>query len=177
MTEHRLHQRRCRCGHLTRAQAPAGVNAPACYGPNLRALAAYLLVYQHIPVARTAELIADLTGARPSTGWVSSTLTPTAAALAPANAMILDEIRAAPVVHVDETSSNINGTRWWLHVVCSAPLTPGTDRKVQASAVRRLHPDLRYESDACSRTLGLVEPGRHGRVNAASPPNLSCCRK
>jgi transposase len=123
VTEHRLHQRRCRCGHRTRAQAPAGVNAPASYGPNLRALAAYLLVYQHIPVARTAELIADLTGARPSTGWVSSTLEPTAAAVAPANAVILDEIRAAPVVHVDETSSNINGARWWLHVASTPTLT------------------------------------------------------
>jgi len=29
---------------------------------------------QHVPVARTAQLIADLTGARPSTGWVSSAL-------------------------------------------------------------------------------------------------------
>jgi len=121
--EHRLHQRRCGCGHLTRAQAPAGVNAPACYGPNLRALAAYLLVYQHIPVARTAELIADLTGARPSTGWVSSTLAPTAAAVAEPNKVILDEVRAAPVVHVDETTSNINGARWWLHVASTSTLT------------------------------------------------------
>jgi transposase len=123
VSEHRLHQRRCRCGHLTRAPAPAGVGAPASYGPNLRALAAYLLVYQHVPVARTAELITDLTGARPSTGWVSSTLAPTAAAVAPANAVILDQVRAAPVLHVDETTSNINGTRWWLHVASTPTLT------------------------------------------------------
>ena len=123
VSEHRLHRRRCDCGHLTRAQAPPGVGAPANYGPNLRALAAYLLVYQHVPVARTAELIADLTGARPSTGWVSSTLHPTAAAVAPANAAILDQVRAAPVVHVDETTSNINGTRWWLHVASTPTLT------------------------------------------------------
>jgi transposase len=88
-----------------------------------RALAAYLLVYQHVPVARTAELIADLTGAHPSTGWVSSTVAPTAAAVAPANAAILDQVRAAPVVHVDETTSNINGTRWWLHVASTPTLT------------------------------------------------------
>jgi hypothetical protein len=62
--EHRLHQRRCGCGHVTRAPAPAGVNA----------------------------------------------------ALAEPNTVILDEVRAAPVVHVDETSSNINGDRWWLLV-------------------------------------------------------------
>jgi transposase len=123
VSEHWLHRRRCRCGHLTRAQAPVGVNAPACYGPNLRTLAAYLVVYQHIPVARAAELISDLTGAQPSTGWVSSTLAPAAAAVAAANAVILDQVRAAPVLHVDETSSNINGARWWLHVASTPMLT------------------------------------------------------
>jgi transposase len=69
VVEHRLHKRRCGCGAVTTAAAPAGVGAPAVYGPNLRALAVHLLVFQHIPVARTAALIADLTGARPSTGW------------------------------------------------------------------------------------------------------------
>lgn len=43
--------------------APAGVRAPVQYGPNLRALAAYLVVYQHVPVERAVELIADVTGA------------------------------------------------------------------------------------------------------------------
>jgi transposase len=59
VVEHRLHKRRCGCGAVTTAAAPAGVGAPAVYGPNLRALAVHLLVFQHIPVARTAALIAD----------------------------------------------------------------------------------------------------------------------
>ena len=49
VVEHRLHKRRCArpgCGTVTTAAAPAGVTAPAVYGPNLRALAVYLLVYQ-----------------------------------------------------------------------------------------------------------------------------------
>ena len=53
VVEHRLHNRRCGCGATTTATAPAGVGAAAVYGPNLRALAVYLLVFQHIPVART----------------------------------------------------------------------------------------------------------------------------
>jgi transposase len=52
VVEHRMHKRRCGCGATTAAAAPAGVNAAAVYGPNLRALATYLLVFQHIPVAR-----------------------------------------------------------------------------------------------------------------------------
>jgi hypothetical protein len=51
VVEHRLHRRRCRCGAVTTAVAPTGVGAPVVYGPNLRALAVYLLVFQHIPVA------------------------------------------------------------------------------------------------------------------------------
>jgi hypothetical protein len=71
VVERRLHKRRCGCDVVTVAAAPAGVSAPVAYGPNLRAVAVYLLVYQHIPVARAAELIADVTGARCSTGWIS----------------------------------------------------------------------------------------------------------
>ena len=72
VTEHRLHRRECPCGTMRTAAAPDGVDGTAVYGLRLRALAVYLLVYQHIPVARTAELTTDLTGARVSTGWVWS---------------------------------------------------------------------------------------------------------
>ena len=79
VTEHRLHRRHCRCGAVTTAGPPAGVAAaPASYGPNLRAWVVYLLVFQHVPVARVVELITDLTGARPSTGWVCQVLRQTA---------------------------------------------------------------------------------------------------
>ena len=40
------------------------------------AVAVYLVVYQHVPVERAAQLIADLTGAAPSTGWVSAQVAP-----------------------------------------------------------------------------------------------------
>jgi hypothetical protein len=108
-------------GAVTVAAAPPGVGGPTQYGPSLRALAVYLLVFQHVPVARTAQLIADLTGARPSTGWVTTALTEAAAALVEVEKLIQSLIVLAHVVHVDETSVSINGARWWLHVA-------GTDR-------------------------------------------------
>lgn len=123
VVEHRLHKRRCGCGTTTTAVAPAGVGAPAVYGPNLRALAVYLLVFQHVPVARTAQLIADLTGARPSTGWISSVLSGVADLLVDVEKLIKSLIVLAHVIHVDETTSNINGARWWLHVASTAKLT------------------------------------------------------
>jgi hypothetical protein len=66
VTEHRLHRLRCR-GYRRITTAAA----PACYGPNVTVLAVYLLTYQHIPVSRTAQLLADLLGLPVSTGWVA----------------------------------------------------------------------------------------------------------
>ena len=91
------------CGATTTASAPAGVGVSAVYGPNLRALAVYLLVFQHVPVARTAQLIADLTGARPSTGWISSVLTSVAGVLVDVEKLIKLLIVLAHVVHVGTT--------------------------------------------------------------------------
>lgn len=136
VVEHRLHKRRCGCGLTTTAPAPAGVGAPAVYGPNLRALAVYLLVFQHIPVARTQALLADLTGARPSTGWISSVLAGVAGVLVDVEKLIKSLIVLAHVIHVDETTSNINGVRWWLHVASTAKLTAyHLDRSRGRSAV------------------------------------------
>jgi transposase len=123
VVEHRLHRRRCGCGTTTTAAPPAGVGAAAVYGPNLRALAVYLLVFQHIPVARAQALIADLTGAHPSTGWISSQLVAVADVLVDVEKLIKTLIVLAHVIHVDETTSNINGVRWWLHVACTDTLT------------------------------------------------------
>jgi len=75
VTEYMLYKKQCRCGCVTAATPPAGVaDAPVSYGPNLQAFVAYLLVFQHVPVHRAAMLIADLTGARPSTGFVHGIL-------------------------------------------------------------------------------------------------------
>lgn len=124
VTEHRLHRRRCGCGTVTTAPPPAGVAAaPASYGPNLRAWVVYLLVFQHVPVARVAELVTDLTGARPSTGWVCQVLRETAAGLADVEQLIRALLVLAPVLHVDETGTKVTGQRWWLHVACTDMLT------------------------------------------------------
>jgi hypothetical protein len=46
-----------------------------------------------------------------------------AALLADVTKLIKSLIVLAHVIHVDETSSNINGGRWWLHVACTDTLT------------------------------------------------------
>lgn len=123
VVEHRMHAKRCGCGHVTDGPVPAGVSAPVQYGPRLRAVAAYLVVYQHVPVARTAELIAEVCGAAVSTGWISSVVAATGEALAPVDGAIRERLTRACLLHVDETSINVNAEKWWIHVASTEALT------------------------------------------------------
>lgn len=81
--------------------------SPTSYGPNLRALAAYLLVFQHIPVERTAQLIADLTGAALSTGWVSNVLAEAAALVGDCLKPIRALLVLGHLLHCDQTTTRI----------------------------------------------------------------------
>jgi transposase len=58
VTEHRAHRCQCRgCGTVASAAMPEQVaGSPSSYGPNLRALAAYLLVFQHVAVEWTGPV-------------------------------------------------------------------------------------------------------------------------
>jgi transposase len=124
VTAHLLHVLACPgCGARTRAQAPAGVSAPAVYGPAVTMLAAYLAAQHHIPVARVTEILADLAGIDVSPGWVATACARMAAAVAPANEAIKDAIAAAPVAHFDETVTRVAGRNHWLHAAATGRLT------------------------------------------------------
>jgi hypothetical protein len=67
--QHDLHEVRCACGRPHVADRPAGVpDSALSVGPWLRALAVYLVVFQHVPVERCQQLIAEVTGAAVSAG-------------------------------------------------------------------------------------------------------------
>jgi transposase len=123
VTEHRMHRKACACGTVTTALAPDGVRAPACYGPNLSALAAYLVVFQHLPIERAAALLSDVCGTGVSTGWVSNVIGRVAGLLTDIEDLIKTLLTLVHVLHVDETSVNINGDKQWLHVASTADFT------------------------------------------------------
>lgn len=124
VTAHLLHVLACSgCGARTRAAAPAGVSAPAVYGPTVTMLAGYLAAQHHIPVARIVEILADLAGIDVSPGWVTTACTRMAAGVAPANEAIKDAIAHAPVAHFDETVTRVAGRNHWLHAAATGRLT------------------------------------------------------
>jgi transposase len=123
VVEHRLISRRCRCGTLTAAAGPAGVTAPVAYGPSAAAIAVYLCLGQHLPVERTAALLADLFGTPMSVGTVAAWTSRAAAGLAPFTAAARRALTEAELVHADETGLRVAGRLHWLHVATSARFT------------------------------------------------------
>ncbi len=122
--EHQLYALACGgCGAVTRASAPAGASAPACYGPKVTAMAAYLSAQHHIPTDRVAEILADIAGVEVSAGWVNAACRRVADAVAPANEAIKDAIAAAPVAYFDESVTRVAGRNHWLHTAATAALT------------------------------------------------------
>jgi transposase len=116
--QHDLHQARCACGKEHVAPRPPGVpDAALSIGPRLRALAVYLVVFQHVPVERCRELISDVAGAEVSTGFIHSCLAKAAGLAADVVRLIRALITAAPVAGFDETTlrSGPTGEKKYVH--------------------------------------------------------------
>jgi transposase len=123
VTEHIVERRRCRCGCTTKAEFPRTATAPACYGPGIRALAAYLAVHQDLPMDRMAQLFSDVLSAPVSVGALSQMVTEAADATQPfldATRLLLREV---PVVHFDETGGRAVGRLHWVHSASTRLLT------------------------------------------------------
>jgi hypothetical protein len=116
--QHDLHEVRCACGRPHAAARPAGMpDSAVSVGPRLRALAVYLVVFQHVPVQRCQQLIADVTGAAVSAGFVHSCLRQAASLAAEVVRLIRTLITAAAVAGFDETTlrSGPAGDKKYVH--------------------------------------------------------------
>src|SRR3712207_9261645 len=93
------------------------------YGPPAAAIAVYLGLGQHLPVERTAGLLAELFGTPMSVGTVAAWTARAAAGLAPFTAAVRAGLLGAELVHVDETGLRVAGRLHWLHVASSDRFT------------------------------------------------------
>jgi transposase len=124
VTEHRAEtRRRPSCGAETKAPFPAGVGAPVCYGPALRARAAYPHKYQLLPVARTSEALSDLFGCAVPAGTIHRMTEECAEALSAVEARLKDAVTASPVIGADETGLRVAGQSHRVHVARTERLT------------------------------------------------------
>ncbi len=191
--QHDLHKAECACGRGHAAQRPAGVpDSALSMGPRLRALTVYLVVFQHVPVERCRQLIADVTGAAVSDGFVHSCLGKAASLLKDVVALIRALMAAAPVAGFDETTlrSGPAGEKKYVHgaftEAYSAGQVPGEEHSerhghafhVEVERNRPPQPGADREQDeaGCGEPSGgAVVPA--ARSHAARPAKGDCLRR
>jgi transposase len=114
VSEHQLIERECACGQRTKASAPGGADAPACYGPRIAAVIVYLYTGQFLSKERTAQALAELFGVRLS-GTVAALTARAAGKLGEFAEQARKEIAASPVAGFDETGFRAQGRLHWVH--------------------------------------------------------------
>jgi transposase len=109
VTEHQAHRVRCPgCGARCAGQLPAEVVASA-FGPRLQAAIVTLSVRNRISRRDVVELCEQLFCSRISTGTVDAILARTADALEQPCEDLLDRVRSARAVNMDETGWRLQG--------------------------------------------------------------------
>lgn len=121
--EHVAERWRCGCGRVSAGEFPEGIGAPTQYGPGVRALGVYLVVYQHLPYARAVQALRDLAGAGVSTGTLQGWVGAAAAGLGDFDERLRELLVCAPVVHFDETGARIAERLGWVHSQSTERLT------------------------------------------------------
>lgn len=104
------------CQHHNQGSFPAGVDAPAQYGPGVQALAVYLSQFQLLPMERTCEALADLCQCPLSEGTLVNWIAQAAHTLEPTIHRIKALLTAGSILHADETGIRIKGLLHWVHV-------------------------------------------------------------
>jgi transposase len=123
VTEHQLIERECGCGQRTRAAAPKGADAPACYGPRIGAIIIYLYLGQFLSEQRTAQALAELFGAPLSSGTVAALAARAAGRLDGFLERAREQIAASDVAGFDETGFRVAGRLAWVHCARTSKYT------------------------------------------------------
>jgi len=111
VTEHQCPRVRCpQCAKRTRASLPADV-APSVFGPRFHAAVAVLSVRNRVSRRDVVECCEQLFGARISTGTVDAILERVADVLVQPDADLLERVRSAKALNIDETGWRTAGER------------------------------------------------------------------
>jgi transposase len=124
VVEHQAQQKCCPdCQQIRRAAFPSGISAPVQYGPAFGALGVYLVQQQLLPYERACETIQDLIGPAMTVGTLQALVERCAQQLAPVEEQVKQALQHSRVMHQDETSLKVMGTRYWMHASVTEQLT------------------------------------------------------
>ena len=124
---HKFEQLECQCPRMGDAilcgTFPEEIHATMQYGRETKALAAVLLNEGAVSVKRTHDIMSALAGMPVSTGSIIAWNYALSDDLKETHEGIRDELLMEPVSNNDETSMNVAGENWWVHVACNHRLT------------------------------------------------------
>jgi len=169
-TEHQLVARVCPCCQTSNnGQLPADLKGTVQYGPRLRALVVYLMIYQLLPYKRTQEVLKTLYAVKPSTGTLNRILQDGYKQLEEAEKAIREAIIQAKVVHCDETGHRVGAKTRWLHVASTKLLTFYHSNKARGSLAHQaadVLPDYKGIAVHDFYRSYLILSCQHGLCNA-----------
>jgi transposase len=105
------------------AAFPEGVTRPAQYGNSVKAHAVYLSIYQLLPYERVQSMFVEQYGIPLSVGSIANFNREAGELILPFEAVAKKTLIAEAVLHADETSINLGGTKHWLHAVSCGTFT------------------------------------------------------
>ena len=118
VTEHQFEIKSCpRCKKRVTTQDNGRVKAPVQYGPNMKAIVAYLNIHNLIPENRVAQIMDDLFGMPISVATVENFSKTCAANVEQVVKHIEKDLKVAPVKGADESGLRVAGKLSWLHTL------------------------------------------------------------
>lgn len=124
ITEYISFEKECPvCGKKVRAPFPEGVNAPVCYGANLKAMVVYLVEEMNASTNKVKSFLSEVFSIDLCEATICNMVQDVKRRGLPAYKKIHDMMLDEEVVGGDETTENINGVLKWLWTWRSERLT------------------------------------------------------
>ena len=111
------------CGKTVHAPFPEGVNAPTQYSQSFMSFLVYLHVQQLLPSNRITQLCRDLFGKPVSEAVVFDAIQDSYDQLQPFEVALIDQLRKAVVLGVDESGLRVMNKLHWLHTAATPRYT------------------------------------------------------
>ena len=120
VTEHQFEVKYCpKCKKRVRKKSNELAKAPVQYGPNMKAVVAYLNIHNLIPENRVAQIMGDLFGMPISVATVENFSKTCAANVGQVVKRIEENLKIAPIKGADESGLRVAGKLFWLHTLSS----------------------------------------------------------
>jgi len=122
--EHQIEEVSCpQCQNISRGTFPEEVRAPVQYGPRVAAMGIYFNQYHLVPMERTCDILEQAFSCPVSEGTLGKWIQQASTGLVNWMERLREELLAASLKHVDETSMSVHGKLHWMHVNSTKWLT------------------------------------------------------